>query len=208
MPTSLRSFGPSRVGLPSMLLTTGRTGGCVHGTRIQGMGCGCRLGRLTTCVQRFAVRHRLPSTELFSRQPFSRQLAMPFGVLPAPRDDENGWLRLDANSRYRTLDVESRRPLPPARDSLQRGRGGEGTSEFGVGCSALDIRRIFGAVVHAATRHPEMMKMVGRLGFRTLDHSDFGFVSDFELRASSLPFSEQGRWLRRLLSSATSASPR
>jgi hypothetical protein len=31
----------------------------------------------------------------------------------------------------------------PARVWFQRGRGGEGTSELGVGCSALDIPRIF-----------------------------------------------------------------
>jgi hypothetical protein len=60
--------------------------GRVHGTRIHGVGCGCRLGRQTTYVQRFAphwialseavaphnsrdhiprgaVRHRSPSNE-------------------------------------------------------------------------------------------------------------------------------------------------
>jgi hypothetical protein len=37
--------------------------GCVHGAAIRGVRCARRLGRRTTHVQRFAVRHRLPSNE-------------------------------------------------------------------------------------------------------------------------------------------------
>jgi hypothetical protein len=60
-----------RAGIVVRLRSANRpsSSGCVHGTTIQGLGCGCRLGRQTTHVQRFAGRHRLPSNLPFSRQP-------------------------------------------------------------------------------------------------------------------------------------------
>jgi hypothetical protein len=58
-----------------------------------------------------------------------------------------------------TQNAQRRRP-PPHPGPLPSRMGAARTSGSGVGCSAFDIRGVFGAATHAATRHPETLRML------------------------------------------------